>query len=65
MMEIILDSLVFDPGYQWNFAIPFINVLGTMIEGNDNRFSGYANKQVRAIQSNIDNFDTAIGGLER
>ena len=64
MMEIILDSRVFDPGYQWNFAIPFINVLGTMIEGNDNRFSGYANKQVRAIQSNIDNFDTAIKALE-
>ena len=64
MMEIILDSRVFDPGYQWNLATSFINILGTMIEGNDNRFSGYANKQVRAIQSNIDNFDTAIKALE-
>ena len=64
MMEIILDSRVFDPGYQWNFAIPFINVLGTMIEGNDNRFSGYANKQVKSIEANIKAFDDRISELD-
>lgn len=64
MMEIILNSRIYDPGYQWNLASSFIGILQTMIEGNDNRFSGYANKQTRSIQSNIDAFDVAIRGLE-
>ena len=57
-------TLLLDPGYNWNIASSFDTTLVSMVESGDNRFSGYANKQVRAIQSNIDNFDTAIKALE-
>ncbi|MEI3152745.1 MAG: hypothetical protein V8S82_03730 [Eubacteriales bacterium] len=64
MMDIILDSRIYDPGYNWNLASSFDTVLVSMVESADNRFSGYANKQVRSIETNISNFDTAIGELE-
>ena len=65
MMDIILDSRIYDPGYHWNIASSFDTTLVSMVESGDNRFSGYANKQVRSIETNIANFDTAIGELER
>ena len=65
MMDIILDSRIYDPGYNWNIASSFDTTLVSMVESGDNRFSGYANKQVRSIETNIANFDTAIGELER
>lgn len=64
MMDIILDSRIYDPGYNWNLAKSFDTVLGTMIEAADNRFSGYANKQVKTIEGNIAAFDESIGKLE-
>lgn len=64
MMDIILDSRIYDPGYNWNLASSFDTVLVSMVESADNRFSGYANKQVRSIETNINAYDALIRELE-
>ena len=35
-----------------------------MVESGDNRFSGYANKQVKSIEANIKAFDDRISELD-
>ena len=64
MMDIILDSRIYDPGYNWNIASSFDTTLVSMVESGDNRFSGYANKQVRSIEANIKAFDDRISELD-
>ena len=64
MMDIILDSRIYDPGYHWNIASSFDTTLVSMVESGDNRFSGYANKQVRTIEANIKAFDDRISELD-
>ena len=64
MMDIILDSRIYDPGYNWNIASSFDTTLVSMVESGDNRFSGYANKQVKSIEANIKAFDDRISELD-
>ena len=64
MMDIILDSRIYDPGYHWNIASSFDTTLVSMVESGDNRFSGYANKQVKSIEANIKAFDDRISELD-
>ena len=64
MMDIILDSRIYDPGYNWNIASSFDTTLVSMVESGDNRFSGYANKQVKSIEANIKAVDDRISELD-
>ena len=63
MVDIILDSRVYDPGYNWNMADSFEGYLNTMIETGKNQYAGVANRVSAGINEKIKAYEDRIAPL--
>ena len=63
MVDIILDSRVYDPGYNWNMADSFEGYLNTMIETGKNQYAGVAKRVSAGINEKIKAYEDRIAPL--
>ena len=63
MVDIILDSRIYDPGYNWNFADSFEGYLNQMLESGKNQYSGVVKRVSDGINEKITAYETRIAPL--
>ena len=65
MLELILHSRTFDPGYHYGLASGFEGIIGSMLsKTGKNQFSSAAKKNEKVIPTNIENFETKVNAIE-
>jgi hypothetical protein len=65
MVDIILDSRIYDPGYQYGFANNFDSSLNSMCgKTGKNSFSSAAGRYASAITTNIASFEEKVDAID-
>ncbi|MCR5458084.1 MAG: extracellular solute-binding protein [Clostridiales bacterium] len=65
MVDIILNSVCYDPGYLANFSVGFNGYVTTMIQSNKpNQFTQAATKYTKDTNAKIDEYRSKIAGID-
>ena len=64
MLDLILDSRIYDPGYFLNFGTGFDGSLSSMFQSGKNQFSNAATRQTNTINTNIANFEKSLNNIK-
>ncbi len=63
MVDIILDSRVYDPGYNWNMADSFEGYLNTMVESGRNQYTTIVERVSSGINEKIKAYEQRVEAL--
>ena len=63
MIDIILDSRVYDPGYNWNMADSFEGYLTQMVESGRNQYTTVAKRVSTSINEKIKAYEQRVEAL--
>ena len=64
MVELILNSLTYDPGYHFGFAQGWIGAIDAMFTGNDNKYSSAAARNAKTIQQAIETYVQKVDAVD-
>ena len=63
MIDIILDSRIYDPGYNWNMADSFEGYLNTMVESGRNQYTTIVERVSSGINEKIKAYEQRVEAL--
>lgn len=64
MVELIINSLTYDPGYHLNFGTGFIGAVDAMLDGNKNQYAQAVARQTKPIENAIETFVNKINAVD-